>query len=59
MKIGEYVKFKITSYPYERTGVIIGRSKWEYMIKVEYPKKYMIFKKKEKQIQKVCKNEKY
>ena len=46
MKRGDIVSFKIEQYPYERIGIIVKHCKVHSIVKVQYPSKYMLIKKK-------------
>ena len=46
MKRGDIVSFKIEQYPYERSGIIVKHCKVHSIVKVQYPSKYMLIKKK-------------
>lgn len=46
MKRGDKVSFRISTYPYERSGIIVKQCKVHSVVKVQYPSKYMLIKKK-------------
>lgn len=52
MKRGDIVSFRIATYPYERTGVVVKVCKVHSTVKVQYPSKYMLFKKKNTELRK-------
>lgn len=53
MEIGDTVTFRIKSYPYERTGTIVKICKVHSIVRVQYPSKYMLIKKKNEELKKV------
>lgn len=61
MKRGVKVSFRITQYPYEREGIVVKSCKIHSVVKVEYPNKYMLFKKKNTELKEVkqCKRVTY
>lgn len=52
MKKGDKVTFSIATYPNERTGVIVKCCKIHSIVRVDYPTKYMLFKKKNTELRK-------
>ena len=50
MKIGNKVSFSISTYPYERSGIIVGKKGAAYIVRVDYPSKFMLFYKKVKDL---------
>lgn len=52
MKRGDIVSFKIGQYPYERSGVVVKTCKVHSIVKVQYPSKYMLIKKKNTELRK-------
>jgi len=52
MKRGDKVSFRIAMYPYEREGIIVKTCKVHSIVKVQYPSKYMLFKKKNTELRK-------
>lgn len=59
MKKGKVVKFKITAYPYERTGVVVRHEIGGVnIVKVQYNKKFMLFRKKDNELTEEKNNEK-
>lgn len=57
MKIGDKVSFRIVTYPYERVGIIVKICKVHSVVKVQYPSKYMLIKKKNTEL-KLVRNKK-
>jgi hypothetical protein len=52
MKRGDIVKFQIQVYPNERTGIIVRKGKVHSVVRVQYPSKYMLIKKKNTELRK-------